>query len=405
MGNFLRTVNTWRKRAGGAIALLACSCLLAIPGMLSGQSTSGSIAGVVQDTQGGVIPGAKVTALLANRGNTVSTITDAQGRFVFTTLEPGTYNITAEKKGFKKFERDRVVLNANDRLSSGVFKMQIGNISQTVEVEATGQMLKTESGERSDVIEGKQLQNTLVNGRSYLALTALTPGVVNNNNYQVAGHGGLGGMSVNGSRTNQTNLTLDGVGDVDTGNNGDQLATVSMDAVQEYKILTSNYQAEYGRSSGAQISVVTKSGTSQFHGEGFEYLRNEALNANNWKNNRDGLTRNKYRYNDYGYNIGGPIYWPGGFNSHKDKLFFFWSQEFQRQLQPQGARNETVPTALERTGDFSQSLDKNGSRFRTSRIRTRPTPAANPIPAAALTTVTFSAESRKTASTPMDSPF
>lgn len=358
-----RVLVTLRNHAATMAALLVCVCVLAVPGVLSGQSTSGSIAGVVQDTQGGVIPGAKVTALLTDRGTSVSTYTDAQGRFVFSTLAPGTYSITAEKNGFKKFERNRVVLNANDRLSSGVFKLQIGNVSQTVQVQAAGQMLKTESGERSDVIEGKQLQNTLVNGRSYLALTALTPGVVNNNNYQVAGHGGLGGMSVNGSRTNQTNLTLDGVGDVDTGNNGDQLATVSMDAVQEYKILTSNYQAEYGRSSGAQISVVTKSGTSQFHGEGFEYLRNEALNANNWKNNRDGLQRNKYRYNDYGYNIGGPIFWPGGFNSHKDKLFFFWSQEFQRQLQPQGSRNQTVPTALERKGDFSQSLDKNGNPF------------------------------------------
>src|SRR5262249_35921874 len=125
----------------------------------------------------------------------------------------------------------------------------------------------------------------------------------------------------------------------------------------------SNYQAEYGRSSGAQISVVTKSGTSAFHGSGYLFHRHEGLNANNWKNNRDGLQRNLYRYNDPGYTIGGPAYIPGLFNRNKDKLFFVWSQEFQRQLRPQGRRDITVPTDLERRGDFSQSVDKDGNAF------------------------------------------
>src|SRR5262249_37271524 len=159
---------------------------------------------------------------------------------------------------------------------------------------------------------------------------------------QTAGHGGLSSISTNGGRTNQNNLTLNGIGNVDTGNNGDQLATISLDAVQEFKILTSNYQADYGHSSGSQISAVTNSGTRDFHGSGYLFHRHEGLNANNWKNNRDGLQRNLYRFNDVGYTIGGPIYLPGKFNRNKDKLFFFWSQEYQRQLKPQGRRDVTM---------------------------------------------------------------
>jgi hypothetical protein len=129
--------------------------------------------------------------------------------------------------------------------------------------------------------------------------------------------------------------------------------------VQEFKILTSNYQAEYGRSAGAQINVVTKSGSKEFHGSGYLFHRHEGLNANNWKNNRDGLQRNLYRFNDVGYTIGGPVKLP----KLEDRLFFFWSQEYQRQLRPQNRRDVTVPTELERRGDFSQSVDRNGNLF------------------------------------------
>jgi hypothetical protein len=150
---------------------------------------------------------------------------------------------------------------------------------------------------------------------------------------------------------------------VDTGNNGDQLATISLDSVQEFRILTNAYQAEYGRSSGAQISVVTKSGSSEFHGSGYWFHRNDSLNANNWKNNRDGLPRKLFRFNDQGFTLGGPAYIPGHFNRNKDKAFFFVSQEYQRQLKPNGEQDKTVPTALERAGDFSASVDKSGNSY------------------------------------------
>ena len=236
-------------------------------------------------------------------------------------------------------------------------------------VTSSGEQLQTESAERSSAITSDQVQNIPINGRSYLSLTRLAPGVVNTNDYKVAGHAGLAGISVNGARNNQNNLTLDGVGNVDTGNNGDQLATVSIDAVSEFKILTSNYQAEYGRSSGAQISVVTKSGTNEFHGSGYLYHRHEGFNANSWtKQSRKTAAYSFFRFNNFGYTVGGPVYLPkfgeGGPSvwSGKNKLYFFVSQEFQKQLRPQANRNVTMPTALERTGDFSQSVDNNGNK-------------------------------------------
>ena len=207
--------------------------------------------------------------------------------------------------------------------------LQLGQVTETVEVTAQGLQLQTDTAERSASITGKQVTNIALNGRSYLPLVALVPGVTTAPSLPTASHGGVGSITVNGGRSNQNNLTLDGVGDVDTGNNGDQLATVSLDSVQEFRVLTSNYQAQYGRSSGAQISVVTKSGTDQFHGSGYIEHRNESLNANNWLNNRDGQPRALFRFNDAGYTLGGPIYGPRFLQKLKDKVFFSPAKSFR----------------------------------------------------------------------------
>lgn len=342
-----------------ACVLIALSAL-AVPGF--SQTSQGSIAGNVNDAQQAAIVGANVTATEAEKKTSVSTKTDAEGRFVFTNLLPGRYNIIVEAAGFKKLERTDVNLLANDRISVGNIMLDVGSVSEAIEVQAQVVQLKTESAERSDAMTGVELENVAVNSRSYLQLVGYLPGVVSTNNLNTGTHAGLANISANGARTDQNNLTLNGLGNVDTGNNGDQLATISLDAVQEFKILTSTYQAEYGRSSGAQISVVTKSGTSQFHGSGYWFHRHEGLNANNWKNNRDGLPRQLFRFNDPGYTIGGPVLLPKvNYNRNHDKLFFFVAQEWQEQLKPQNRRDMTVPTALERQGDFSQSVDKNGN--------------------------------------------
>ena len=356
-----------RASARSALCVLSWLLLVLVLSLASvapvfAQTSSGSIAGNIRDAQDAAIPNATVVIIEQQRKTSFTTKTDPEGRFVFPQLLPGTYDISVEATGFKKRERQGIALVANDKITVGNIVLQVGAATETVEVSAQALELKTESSERSDAIIGTQITNLAVNSRSYLQLAGLATGVVSTANLTTGGHAGLANISANGQRFDHNQLTLNGIGNVDTGNNGDQLATISLDAVQEYKILTSSYQAEYGRSAGAQISVVTKSGTSSFHGSGYLYHRHEGLNANNWKNNRDGLPRPLFRFNDPGYTIGGPVYIPGHFNRNKDKLFFFWSQEFQEQLKPQGRRDATVPTLLERNGDFSQSVDKDGNR-------------------------------------------
>ena len=183
----------------------------------------------------------------------------------------------------------------------------------------------------------------------------------------------MSAFTVNGQRPNSNNMTIDGVANIDTGDNGGNMATTNIDAVAEFKILTNAYQAEYGRAVGGQVQVVTKSGTQSFHGSGYWYGRRSDWNANTWQNMRaeapppvgNGklIEPAESSRDDYGYTLGGPIYIPGVFNQEKKKLFFFWSQEWQKRKDPVANRDTRVPTALERAGDFSQSVDSSGNPF------------------------------------------
>src|SRR5438270_1897729 len=335
---------------------------LVLAASATAQTTSGSIAGTVVDAQHAAVPNANVAAVEQEQKFRYAAKTDDAGRFVFAQAPPGTYTLTIEAAGFKKYDRAGIKLNANDKLALGDLVMEVGAVSESIEVSASVVTLQTESAERSDALVAKQMENIAVNGRSYLDLVKLVPGVVSTVNLATAGPGGLGSISANGTRTNSNQLTVNGISNVDTGSNGGANVTMSLDSIQEFKILTGVYQAEYGRSMGAQISVLTKSGTSDIHGSAYWFHRHDGLNANNWLSNRNGLPRQLFRFNDLGGTFGGPVYIPKILKS-KDKLFFFWSEEFQRQLRPQGARNLTVPTALERKGDFSQSVDNNGNAF------------------------------------------
>ena len=338
------------------IAVLICF-LLALP--LNAQTTSsGTITGTVLDPKGGLVPNATVTATDVDRNSSVSTATGDTGIFVFQRLLPSRYTLTVEKAGFKKFVQRDLILNIGDRLSLGNVTLQIGGIEQTVEVVAQGVQLQTESAERARTIIGTQLQNIEVDGRSALSLMRTMPGIVFNMDTSRAKNR-MENIFINGARMNSLNATLNGTSVTGTGDNTKLMATVSMDSLQEFKVLASNYQAEYGKAAGGTIMMVTKSGGEQFHGSAYWYYRDKGMNANEWIRNRDGLAKNNYHFNYMGYTVGGPVYIPGKFNTNKDKLYFFWSEEYQRQLIPEGIRRITVPTALERAGDFSQSVTKN----------------------------------------------
>ena len=341
------------------ISRLLCVSLLVFAAETYAQNISGSISGHVLDQQGGSVPAATVTVNEATKHVTATVKTNDQGDFVFPALQPGTYTVAVEAQGFKKLTRPGIALDVNDKLALGDLVLQVGALTEAVEVEAQTALLQTESVERSATITTKQIENIEVNGRNPLDMAKLIPGVVDTANFSVGGVGGLSGLQVNGSRGTENQLMINGIGDIDTGANGSQNVTVSLDSMAEFKILTGMYQAEYGRNAGAQISMVTKSGSSAFHGSGYWYHRHDDLNANTFINNVRGLPRNLFRFNDPGYTIGGPVYIPKLLHATKDKLFFFWSEEFQRQLQPNAPKNVTVPTALERKGDFSQSVDNN----------------------------------------------
>ncbi|GAC1644778.1 MAG: carboxypeptidase regulatory-like domain-containing protein [Acidobacteriaceae bacterium] len=328
-----------------------------------GQTTGGSISGTVADPNGAVIPNAAVTVTQAQRDVTQTAVSGSQGGFRFLQLPAGTYSLSIKVPGFKVYEQSGIVLEGNANLDLRTLALAVGSTNEIVEVRAEGVQLETENAERSETLTNGQMENTAVNGRTYLGLVGLIPGVATVPNVQTASHSGLGSISVNGQRGSTNNLTIDGIGNVDTGNNGDQLVTISLDNVQEFRVITNNFQPQYGRSSGSQIIVVTRSGTERYHGEGYIFHRNDSLNANNWINNRQQRPRNKQRYNDVGFNIGGPIQIPHLFTALHNKAFFFVGQEYQKQLNPQGLKNVRVPTTLERTGDFSQSTDNSGNLY------------------------------------------
>ena len=344
------------------IILLAMSANLA----LHAQSTSGSISGAVLDQQQSAVPGAAISLSDEEKGLTQSAKTDAQGRFVFPQVSPGVYTLIIEAKGFKKTERTKLELVANDKLSLGTLTLEVGSTTDTVIITAEATLLQAESAERSLAIQGEALRAIAVNGRGFTPLASLVPGIIFNTNN--GSSDAITNISANGLRTSANNLTLDGVSIVDTGNNG-TLLSLNLDAVSEFKVLTSNYQAEYGRAAGAQISAVTRSGTRDFHGSVYAFRRYDGLNANTWINNRDSTPTNhinkpRLDQRDIGYTIGGPVYIPKIFNTSKQKLFFFFNEEHEKRLIPPSSPTRvTVPTALERAGDFSQTVDNAGTPF------------------------------------------
>ena len=349
-------------RLSSSLRLAVLSLILAATG--SAQVVSATLTGSIQDPAGSVIPGVEVTITNQSTGVRQSAATNEVGLFVFSSVLPGAYRLDAVMKGFRSLQMRDIALTANERRSLGALTLQVGQVQERVEVTAEVTPVQTASSERSGLISGDQLLNIAIKGRDFLGLLSTLPGVVDTNvgSREVVMTGNvLNGLHINGGRTNSIMYALDGVSSVDTGSNSSVHNAPNMDAIGEVKVLTSNYQAEYGRNSAGTINVVIKGGTQAFHGSAYWYYRHESLNANGFFLNRTGTQRPIYRFNSGGYSIGGPVYIPGKFNTNKDKLFFFFSQEFVRRRLYPGVRFVTTPSALEREGDFSRTFDVNGA--------------------------------------------
>ncbi len=278
------------------------------------------------------------------------------GTYTVPSVPPGLYTIIVEKAGFKKYEsRDN---NVDASLPTNIsVQMQVGAVTETVEVTSTASLLQTESGALGKVIESSQINNLQLNGRNPVFLAQLKPGVRGGNSSGFNFGLGTGGFNINGARSQETLITFDGAVGIRTRSNGESIGTADIDNVAEVQILTAGYGAEYGRSSGGQIRVVTKSGTSQFHGTAYEYLRNDVMDANTWSRNRNPATNSQpiNKFNQFGYNVTGPIFIPKIFNADRSKLFFTWSQEWAKRRQT-ATNTRIVPTARMKNGDFGEWL-------------------------------------------------
>jgi Carboxypeptidase regulatory-like domain/TonB-dependent Receptor Plug Domain len=324
-----------------------------------GQGLTGQISGSVVDGSGSVLPGATVTVQNTGTQTTRDVVTSGDGLFVITELLAGRYDVTVSMPGFKTHSERGLVLSANERLAMRPIVLEVGGVAETVSVSADVARVQTQSAERSGLITQEQLEDIALKGRDYMGMLKLLPGVVDNANREAPGWNNLVSLSINGGRTNTINLTYDGVTNLDTGSNTGPFLAPGLDSIGEIKVLTSNYQAEYGRSSGGTINVVTKSGTRDFHGGGFYSKRDDKLNANEWQNNKFQRPKPPYKFDYSGYHVGGPVVLPN-FNRDRSKLFFFWNQEFLPRTNPGTLQRRTMPTELERRGDFSQSFDTNG---------------------------------------------
>ena len=323
------------------------------------QTSSGTISGHIVDQTDALVPSAEVKLINQQTAVMVSTQVRSNGDFIFSNVQPGTFTVVVQASGYKELRKVNLQLSASQVLSAGTFTLQIGEVSQSVTVSAEITPIQNGSSERSGVLDSKQIDNLLAVGRDAMSFVRVLPGVVGSGGSSSLGTSNT--PTINGVNSEYNSATIDGV----TGNTRG-LSTldtpVNLDAVQEVTVMASNYQAQYGKTAGANINFVTKSGTQQFHGGLYYYFRNEALNANAYFTKYNGsLVRPRYRFNTYGGTIGGPIYWPGHFNVAKNKLFFFVSLENSPITSPDGLKTYKVPTALEVNGDYSQSYNQGNA--------------------------------------------
>jgi Carboxypeptidase regulatory-like domain/TonB-dependent Receptor Plug Domain len=334
----------------GTLALL-----LLLPLVASAQ-TNGLISGTVTDKSGAAVVGAKVVIASVGGNLTRTTETNGDGVYVASSLSPGTYNIIVSSKGFQKFEAKGVVLDVAQKARVDV-TLTVGTMTEEVVVSGENvAQVETQSSDIGTTITGKQVQQLELNGRNFTQLVTLAPGVISQTG-QDEGTVGIAGnaqYSINGGRTEYNNWEIDGGDNMDNGSNTSLNVYPNLEAIAEFKVLTSNYGAQYGKSGSGTIEVETKSGTNQFHGSAFYYGRNDFFNANSWANNGNGIPRPEYKKHDWGYTIGGPVYIPHLYNNEKKKTFFFWSQEWRREIVANPSPIlQNVPSAAERGGDFS----------------------------------------------------
>ncbi len=342
-------LQTTRRRKnialGTVLVLMTMLTMFLSPNAVSAQTgTSGQISGSVIDSNGAVVPEAAITATQVGTSNKRTVTASEDGNYSIANLPIGIYRLTISKTGFKETSVSNVVVNVSSTTRQDV-TLQAGAITEVVNITADNIQIETQSGTVGEVVTGEQVRELPLNGRSFVQLTQLQPGVSAANNLDTKSKGLFGGVdfSVNGN-SGQANLFLtDGANNNDTGSNRTILLFPSIEAIAEFKSLRNSYGPEYGQAAGAIVSIATRGGSNEFHGSAFYFGRNDALNASNFFSNANRIPKGKLRRSDFGFSIGGPIV--------KEKLFFFYSMEWNKEIRGQ-TRFGRVPTLAERSGDL-----------------------------------------------------
>ncbi len=384
------------------ILCLAAMLLLSFSSFATAQEITGTLNGTVRDSSGAIIPGATVTISDPSKGNVVlrTLATNDEGAFSAPNLQSSVYQITVEAANFKKTVKSDIKLNVGQRRTVDV-TLEAGNISETVTVQADAVAVDLTTPTAGTTISGDQVRELSINNRNFVQLITLAPGVSSNLSDQVFvgttnpdGQANVVSISVNGARSSQNTYTVDGADVTDRGSNLTIQAYPSVDSIGEFKVLTSLFPAESGSSGGGQINLVTRSGTDQFHGSLFEFVRNEEFNANTYFGNKfaplgvdenNKAIRSPFRYNNYGFTIGGPVFGPnfgegtpGGFFRRYKKVFFFFSEE-QRKDRRFPTLSSSVPDAALRQGIFPIDICLSATVVGTTRTCNNTLPAGVPF--------------------------
>ncbi len=311
---------------------------------------TGQITGTVHDSSGAAVPNAKVTVSNKAQGIDRPTVSNSTGDWLVGGLPGGTYTVTVDAPGFKKFQATDLTLRVGQKIRQDA-NLQIGATATEITVQGSAVAPETQTSDQAGTVTGKEITQLQLNGRNFTQLVTLTPGVTNQTGQQEGTVGVYGNVSfsMNGGRVEYNNWELDGGDNMDNGSNSTLNVYPSIDAIAETRVLTSNYGAQYGRNGSGTVETEIKSGTSSFHGNVYEFVRNDAFNARNYFQS----SVPPYKKNDYGYTIGGPVYIPGVYNTSKQKTFFFWSQEWRKDRVPGQNFNTPVPSLAERAGNFS----------------------------------------------------
>lgn len=352
------------SRSGALVAL----CAFLLVSNAPAQIQSGTITGTVVDASSASVPDTQVTVTNEATGAVRNETTNESGAFNFAGLPPGNYTVRVEKSGFRTVVQPGLVLTADQRLALGNVQLTVGQTNEAVTVTSEAVAVHTEDAEVSGTLGTAQLNDLLIKGREFMNTVKLLPGVAQNGGADVAGSAyGVAPPNIAGMRSMFTNVTMDGQMATDAGTAGVFSAGIGADMIAELKVETSSYLAETGPNPGGTIRITTKSGTRDFHGSAYWFKRHQEFNATDFFTNRQGLTHFPYRLTTAGFTIGGPIFIPKLLNTGRNKLFFFYNTEITRSVLPGGQTFNTVgilqyttPTALERLGDFSKSVDTNG---------------------------------------------